>query len=357
MAGAGARERRWLTLLGGLGLLLLAAWAMRDRIAFAFFERAVDRAAGRNALAGLDDDAIYIAFCGTGSPVPSRDRGEACTAVIAGGRLYLFDAGEGAARTMAQMGLPLARLEGVWLTHLHSDHFQGLGNLALQRWAGTSAAAPLAVYGPQGTPEVTTALSQAYRLDSNYRIAHHGTAAVPPSGFGLAGRAIDTGLVHDRDGVRITAFAVDHRPVAPAYGYRIEWRGRSVTISGDTAPTPALVAAARRTDLLIAEAISPPMVRRISSAAARAGSPGRAKIMNDILNYHASPAAVADMAKAAGAKALILTHLVPSVPRAMEGAFLGDAKARFAGPVRIAHDGDFVRIDKAGTGPSTSLFD
>lgn len=331
-----------------LALAALTAWAKRDAIEMAMFRRAVDRNIGRDAVGALDPKGLHIAFCGTGSPVPSPDRGEACTAVVAGGKVFIFDAGEGAARTLTMMGMPLGKVEGVWLTHLHSDHFEGLGNLQLQRWAGTSASTQLPVFGPTGVEEVAAGINAAYRIDSTYRIAHHGAKTVPPSGFGLTAAAIVPGVVYDKGGVRITAFPVNHAPISPAFGFRIDWNGRSVTLSGDTAPTPSLVAAAKGSDMLVSEVISPPMVRYLQHASAGAGNAGRAKIMGDILNYHTSPDAAADMAKAAGARMLAFTHIVPSVPRFMEGAFLGSAPSRFDGPIWVMRDGDIVSIGDGG---------
>lgn len=324
----------------------IAAWIARDRIGMALFERAATAAITRNVLAELGNDRLHVGFCGTGSPLPGRDRGEACTFVVADGRLFVFDAGEGAARTLGAMGLPLTALEGVWLTHLHSDHFNGLANLALQRWAGTAAQTPLPVAGPDGTKTITAALTTAYRIDSTYRIAHHGPQVVPPSGFGLAGADIAPGLVHDRDGVRITAFSVDHAPVSPAFGYRVDWRGLSVTITGDTASYPGLAKAAAGTDLLVSEVISPRMVGKMASILAANDQPGRARIMKDIQDYHISPEAAAEIARAAGAGQLAFTHIVPSVPPFLEPVLLGDARRRFGGPVRVMRDGDVISIGK-----------
>lgn len=347
------RRSVWIILLIFIGMA--GAWLKRDAIQMALFTRTVERNVARDLLAGLDPKALHIGFCGTGSPVPSRERGEACTAVIAGGRLFIFDAGENAARTLTLMGMPLGKVEGVWLTHLHTDHFQGLGNLALQRWAGTGATTQLAVFGPEGVREVATGLNMAYRIDSTYRIAHHGEATVPPTGFGLTASAIAPGVIYDKGGVRITAFAVDHRPIVPAYGYRIDFEGHSVTLSGDTAPTPGLIAAAKGSDLLVAEALSMRMVKAIQTASAKAGLAGRARIMGDIQNYHTSPEAAADMAKAAGVKTLALSHVVPSVPGFMEGAFLGDAEDHFPGPVWMMRDGDLVSIGAGGKAERRNL--
>lgn len=336
-------------------LVALAAWIWRAELGFKVFTRIAEDRAGRNALAELDPNALNVGFCGTGSPLPDRDRGEACTVVIAGGRLFIFDTGEGAAKTLTLMGMPLGKVEGVWLTHLHSDHFQGLGNVALQRWAGTSATVPLAVFGPEGVAEVTQGLNMAYRIDSTYRIAHHGVKAVPPSGFGMAGTAIAPGVVYDKDGVRITAFAVHHDPVKPAFGYRLDWKGRSVTLSGDTAASPSLVAAAKGSDILVHEMINTRMVKVIQDASARDGRPGRAKIMADIPSYHTPPEVAAEEAKAAGVHLLAFAHVIPSVPWPLEATLVGDAPKRFDGPIWVMHDGDVISVGADGKAKRSNL--
>ena len=236
-------------ILGTLALLAVAAggiaFVRRDAIVMNLFTRAAEKAMARDVMAGLDPMALHVGFCGTSSPLPSRDRAAACTLVIADGKLFVFDMGEGSGEILSLMGMPLDKIQGVWLTHLHSDHFEGLGPFTLQRWAGTSAKTPLAVFGPEGVNEIADGLNAVYRIDSTFRIAHHGEVVVPPSGFGMSGAAIAPGVIYDEDGMRITAFAVDHAPVTPSYGYRVDWKGRSVTISGDTDVTSALAKAAK----------------------------------------------------------------------------------------------------------------
>lgn len=349
-------RRKWLWVFVGLALLAgIVAYARRDAIIMALFTRGAEAAMARNPLATLDPKALHVGFCGTGSPLPSRDRAAACTVVIANGRLFVFDMGEGSGETLALMGLPLAKVEGVWLTHLHSDHFEGLGPFMLQRWAGTSATTPLAVFGPEGVNDITDGLNTAYRIDSTYRIAHHGEAVVPPSGAGMTGAAIEPGIVYDKNGIRITAFAVDHRPVAPAYGYRVDWNGRSVTISGDTDLTPALVDAAKGSDLLVSELLSRRMVKILEASARKSGNPNRAKIFADIQDYHISPEQAADVAQQAGVGMLAFTHIVPSVPTAMESALIGNASRHFSKAIRVMHDGDMISISGDGSYRETNL--
>lgn len=324
------------------------AYAKRDAIALNLFTRAADKAMARNSMVGLDPKAMHVGFCGTGSPLPNRESAAACTVVMADGKFFVFDMGEGSGETLALMGLPLQKVQGVWLTHLHSDHFEGLGPFTLQRWAGTGAKTQLAVFGPEGVTEITDGLNAVYRIDSTYRIAHHGEAVVPPSGFGMTGAVIEPGIVYNQGNIKITAFAVDHAPVSPAFGYRVDWQGRSVTITGDTDFSPALAKAAKGSDVLVSEVLSRRMVKTLEASARKAGNPNRAKIFTDIQDYHISPEQAAGIAKQAGVGMLAFTHIVPSVPRFLEGAVTGDARNHFAGPIRVMHDGDVISISGKG---------
>ena len=350
--------KRW---LGGLALLLLAAgvlgYALRERIAMAVYERGAARAVAADTIAGLPD-GLHAGFCGTGSPMPDPARAGPCLAVIAGKRLIIVDAGEGAARNLALMGLPAGRIERVLLTHFHSDHIDGLAPLALQRWVGSAATAPLILQGPVGVGEVAAGLNAAYRQDSTYRTAHHGAAVVPPSGFGFSPRAFAPtgGVVLNDSGLKVTAIPVDHRPVTPAVAYRFDYKGRCLLVSGDTLPSPALTTAAKGCDLLVHEALQPRLTRVPGAAAKAAGNAGLAKILADIEDYHTTPEQAAEIAAAAGVKALALTHIVPPlrVP-GLEAAFLGDARGRFDGELWIADDRDLVSLPAAGGMTRTRL--
>lgn len=346
-------RKKWLwAALGVAGVAGGVGYVKRDAIAMNLIQRGADAAVTRNVMAGLSADQLHVGFCGTGSPLPSRERAAACTVVIAGGKLFVFDMGGGSGNNLSLMGMPLDKIAGVWLTHLHSDHFEGLGPFTLQRWAGSSAKTPLQVFGPEGVMEITEGLNAVYRIDSTYRIAHHGEAVVPQSGFGMTGAAVSPGVVYDTDGIKITAFAVDHDPIKPALGYRVDWHGKSVTISGDTAFTPALAAAAKDSDLFVSELLSQRMVKILESTSRKVGNPNRAKIFSDIQNYHISPEQAADVANAANVGMLAFTHIVPSVPKPLEFALTGDAASRYSGPIKIMHDGDIISI--SGTGKFTT---
>lgn len=336
-----------LALAAGLGLLFGRNW-----IAQRAFDRALEQNVGIDPSAALAD-GLHAYVCGSGSPMPDAQRAGPCIAVLAGRQGFVFDAGAGSIRKLGRMGFPMDRLQGAYLTHLHSDHIDGLGELMLQAWIAGGRSTPLPVSGPDGTDAVIAGFVSAYQTDKGFRIAHHGPAVARPGGFGATAQVITltagNQVVYDRDGVRITAFPVIHDPVKPAFGYRIDYKDRSIAISGDTVYTPSLVAAAKDVDVLFHEALNRKMVATLGAKLKERGRHDAAKIMGDIQGYHASPEEAARAAREAGAKALVLYHLVPAPPAALiEPLFLGDAPKQFAGPLKLAQDGMIVSLPAGG---------
>jgi ribonuclease Z len=336
--------------LGCLAVLLLVlgvGFAGRAVLGGWLFDRIAERRAGRDVLAKALDgsDGLTLIFCGTGSPLPDPQRAESCLAVLAGDNLLLIDGGDGGVRKLAGMGVRLGGLDGVLLSHLHSDHIEGLAPALLLRWTGSAATTPLPLIGPPGTNDVAAGYNLMLKADAGYRTAHHGEAIAPTGGGVFSARETAPGVVWNQGGLLISAFAVDHRPVVPAYGYRIEYKGRVVVVSGDTASTPAISTAAKGADVLVHEALQPRLVAAITRGLANSGQARTAKITRDILSYHATPEQAAALAAKAGVKMLMLTHIVPPVPnRLFDAAFLGDAPSRFDGKISIARDGTLLHL-------------
>jgi ribonuclease Z len=341
--------------LAALALVLIgagAAYAFQARIGTWIFERGTAQRMVIDNVAALDD-GLHVALCGTGSPMPNLDRAGPCNVVIAGKQMLVVDIGEGGAETMNVMGLSPGKADGLLLTHFHSDHIDGFGPLMLLHWTRGSSTAPLPVYGPRGVEAIVAGFNAAYATDKTYRIAHHGAEVVPPSGAGGTARAFAmTGaraVVFERDGLRITAFTVDHEPIAPAVGYRFDYKGRSLCISGDTKKSPNLEAVCKGVDVLVHEALNPALVQKMEAAAATNGQAGAAKIMHDIQDYHAAPWEAAESAQTTGAGMLVLSHLVPPLPsRWLYPAFLSDATSRFSGPIVVGEDGMMFSLPAGG---------
>lgn len=296
-------------------------------------------------------DALNIVLCGSGSPFPDVTRAGPCVAVIAGQQVLIIDAGSGSARNLAPSGIPAGQIAAVLLTHYHSDHIDGLGELLLQRWGNAAHTAPTPVIGPTGVEQVVAGFNLAYTQDFSYRVAHHGAKIIPPGGAGgvaqpfeLPAPGVGT-VVYDVDGLKVTAFAVDHRPIAPAVGYRVDFHGRSAVISGDTVKSANLAQFAKGVDLLVHEAISPELVAVISEGAKEAGAANIEQISHDILNYHTTPIEAAGIAQAAGVKHLLFYHLVPVLPlERLEPIFLRGVSKAYDGDVTVGKDRSWINL-------------
>jgi ribonuclease Z len=275
--------------------------------------------------------------------------------VIAGQHLFVFDAGDGSSETLSLMGVQQDKIEALFLTHLHSDHIDGLDTIALQHWANGPAREPLDVVGPPGTARVVAGLNDAYAIDQGYRLAHHGENVMPSSGAGMAAAEFAVPLadgeeieLRNADGVRIVAFRVDHAPTE-AVGYRVEYGGRSIVISGDTARSASLTDAARGADLLVHEAISPRLDAIMHQAANSSGRENIGAIFHDIMDYHTSPEDAGRVAQEAQAGALAITHFLPQTPiPGLAHTFVQAAKTTYDGPVFAMRDGDVISLPREG---------
>lgn len=193
---------------------------------------------------------IVVTLLGTGSPIPEIARSGPSILVQAGSQTLIFDVGRGAHQRLAQVGVTASQVDAVFLTHLHSDHIVGIPDLWLTGWLQRNR--PWPVFGPSGTARMMDALKLAFSVDLQARVEET-AGLLTPAGSEVNARDIEPGLVYERDGLRVTAIRVDHRAIAPAYGYRIDYAGRSVVLSGDTRVSQDLIEAAVGTQLLVHE--------------------------------------------------------------------------------------------------------
>lgn len=343
-------------LLGGLVFAAIAVTlfaVFREPILWRGYEFAMKRQIAENTSSDLPD-GLHVYMCGTGSPMADTERAASCLGVQAGDRTFIFDSGSGSIRTLGGMGFSMGALEAAFMTHLHSDHIDGLGELMVMAWIGEDAfrSEPLPIYGPVGTQAVVSGFNSAYQFDRTYRVAHHSAEIANPAAYG--GRPIEVEVpagpsmgevIYDEAGVVIRAIAVNHSPIEPAFGYRIDYGGRSVSLSGDTVFHPGFNLASQGVDVMFHDGLDPEMVSQLADGVEAVGRTVTAKLLRDIIDYHASPEDAARAASEAGATELIFYHMVPPLPsRALYPIWLGDADEEFSGRITVGEDGLLISL-------------
>ena len=330
--------------------LILTNGYLPESVILNGLENAVADSLTRDDLAD-QPDGLHVMLCGAGSPLPDINRSGPCIAVQAGERLYIVDAGTNGARNLGRFFVDAGRVEAVFLTHVHSDHIDGLGELGLIRWSSSGSDTPLPVYGPPIISEVVAGFNRAYAPDVAYRVLHQ-PDDVSATGGGLEASPFDLPaegelktVLETPDGVRVSAFKVDHWPVDEAVGYRIDYKGLSVAISGDTKKSANLIEHSRGVDLLLHEALDSRLTERIAVAAESVGDDDTAKTMRDIGSYHATPVQAAESAAEAGAAHLVYYHIAPQLPNAaMERLFLKGTSDVYDGKITVATDGTLITM-------------
>ena len=271
---------------------------------------------------------IVITLLGTGNPRPSSERFGPAILVEAGQERILIDAGRGSTIRLFECGSAglLSGITAVLLTHLHSDHVVGLPDLWLTGWI-FGRQSPLEIYGPEGVAALTRGLEQAFRFDVRMRrdVDEH----LPAAGAEMRARDVTPGVVFERGGVRVSAFAVDHRPVTPAYGYRIEHAGRVVVFSGDTRYSEGVADAARGADVLVHEVLSPDVERRRSRVK-------DAATIERIIAHHTTPEEAGRIFAAAKPRLAVYSHIVPSPATAAD--LIGPTRHTYDGRLEVGYD-------------------
>ena len=330
-------------------LLALTVYSQRSAIMLKILPGALDKMMSAQPMAELPD-GLHISLCGAGGPMPSTNRSGPCVAVMAGEQLFIIDAGTNGARNLGRMGFNQGNIEALFLTHFHSDHIDGLGEMAMLRWVVDNNSSPLPVYGPEGVADVVAGFNLAYARDAVHRTDHHGVAVAPPAGAGMEAvsfalpAAGDSLTVYANDNLKIEMISVDHFPITPAVAYKFSYKGRSLLISGDTVKSPAIEKHSAGIDLLVHEALSTTLVVLMAESAARSGNPLREKIFNDIHDYHTTPVEAAEIARDANVGHLVYYHVVPPlIAPGMEAIWLEGVDDVFS-DFTVSQDGTSISL-------------
>lgn len=292
---------------------------------------------GQNASGSAVPDSsgavIRVTLLGTGRPDPVIDRFGPSTLIEAGGETLMIDCGRGATQRLWQLRIPLSRVKEVFFTHLHSDHTVGLPDLWLTGWLPApfgGRRTPLGVWGPSGTQSMTSALTKAFAWDLDRRSRGEG---LPPTGAILDAHDVRPGVVFERNGVRVTTFLVDHGGLnEPAFGYRVDYRGRSVVISGDTRPTESLITASAGADVIVHEVIAAP-----------AGLLEKSETARRIVGLHTLPEDAGRIFARVRPRLAVYSHVVllttdPAFPPPAVTELVPRTRSTYDGPLEVGED-------------------
>lgn len=271
---------------------------------------------------------------GTGSPSLQVCRHGISTLMLLRGRYFLFDTGRATLQRMYECGIPAAKVEHVFITHLHSDHICGMPDFWMTAWYVMHRSNPLKIFGPEGTQRFVDGMKEMHHFDLDVRPKYE-TAA--PEGLEIEPHEFEEGVVYDEDGVKISAFLVDHGPAMPAYGFRIECDGRVIVLSGDTTYNKNLVRHAMGCDLLI-HAVAAASERQLAEN----------EITRRLIKNHTSPEQLAQVCIETNPRMTLLHHI--STWRVTEYDITSRIRAHTQAPVEMGQDrmeilvGDDIKI-------------
>lgn len=274
---------------------------------------------GENVRAESERKLKIILLGSAVGPRVNLEQFGASTLVEAGDVRLLFDAGRGATLRLTEVGIALDSISRLFLTHLHSDHVIQIPDLLLTGWAGGGRKVPLEVWGPEGTRAMMDHLQQAFAFDIHMR--RDIDEKLPGEGIKVVSHDIGQGVIFDKQGVKVTAFLVDHGVVTPAFGYRVDYHDHSVVLSGDTRVSENLIQFAKGVDVLIHEVVDADAVRARSPMYAEA-----------IIAHHTTPEQAGEVFTRVKPRLAVYSH-APNTERLMV-----QTRKTYTGPLQGPED-------------------
>jgi ribonuclease Z len=291
--------------------------------------------------------ALELILLGTSSPIHTPHRFGPSQIITDGTTRIMIDTGWGSTLRLYQAGMPPQTIDAIFITHLHSDHTTDLADFLVMRWVG-GIRGPIPIYGPAGTERMVRGFQEAMAADTKYRLDHHGEKlwsgglAAEVTEFEAGEDPAEVGGIGE---VSVRAFEVDHYPVKPAYGFRIQSNGRSIVISGDTNPCRGLLNGAKGADILVCDSMNQPMMKVLENQLRSAGNDVQAALLEDAHSYHAPIEAMAETAQQAGVKHLVISHMMPPVPVEQEAQFVAGLDQVFSGKITVGRDLMRIALD------------
>jgi len=309
------------------------------------------------ALQVMQKPGMQVYMVGTGVPLYSPDRKKASVAIIAGGKFLLFDTGNDSTRTMEELNLPINLVDTIFLTHYHADHVADLGSFINQTWIG-GRQNEINVYGPQGVTQQVAGFALAGLLDKNiWKKSDQpldldlATAAgysfhLPKDGSSVVVWSEKDPLGND---IVVKAFQSVHTTNDDTCGYRVEYRGRSVVISGDTREVVS-TDNYQNADLLIHESVNMRMIERMAALAVANLPPPQGAAaafgLRTAAADHIDTLAIASAASEANVGMVVLTHILPPIPSngVFDALFVDGMDEFFTGDVIVSKDKDYYYL-------------
>lgn len=334
------------TLMILIGFVAIFAYINQEKLIDRFVE---NRANNSWRLELLEDtESLTLITIGTSSLLPS-ERAQTCNIVIANGEVLVFDLGQGSFSNIENLRIPFLKSTQIFISNWHSDHFIDLPAFINRGWL-LGRKGKITISGPKGLDKIVDGIDSMLRTESQMRSQTHGTDHMDLTYMDIGKNVIESStkqkMVYQNGELTVSAINVGLATQMPTLAYKIEYKGKSIVISGDTPYDENMISFAAGADILLYGAMEKDLVERASRLQIESGNNRNATLLKNIIPRYSSPQDAARIAEKSSAKKLILTSLAPPpenpISRRVFKLGLDDI---YQGPVLLAEDGDIFKIE------------